>query len=82
MGIDIELQGRVNWLARQKFEGSEHLWRRVNVFSPEDLAQDFWASDKFKEGKDPRLSYSDFEQYISNQIRRAKTLDRNQSRIH
>ncbi len=60
-------------LARAKFSGNKHLWRRVNIFSAEDLCQEFIAYDpRCADEKDDKLRTEDFKQFIQQQIRKAK----------
>ncbi len=64
-------------LARAKFSGNKHLWRRLNIFSAEDLCQEFIAYDpRCVDEKDDKLRTEDFKQYIIQQIRKAKGQDR------
>ncbi len=64
-------------LARTKFSGNKYLWRRVNIFSAEDLCQEFIAYDpRCADEKDDRLRTEDFKQFIIQQIRKAKGRDR------
>jgi len=82
-GIDAKCQRLLMTHAKLKFQGNEYRFRRINIFEPAELIQEFYsqAQEKFQ-NKDDKLIFGDFKNFIIDQIRKAEAHKRSDNNVY